>query len=83
MQVGEAMKKFQIDCLLGAQDNLKKARSSGFPLPIDVAEGIQEIMSKIPVLIGRLEGGVVPPAGGGPRTPEPQVAAGVEQKTAA
>lgn len=57
--VGEAMREFQVDCLLKAQDNLKKARSGGFPLPDDVAQGVQEIMTKIPELIAKLEGGVV------------------------
>ena len=53
--VGGAIRDFQVRCLLRAQDALLKARSGGFGLPDNMALEVQEIMTKIPVLIGRLE----------------------------
>ena len=58
--VGSAIREFQVGCLLRAQDSLVKARSGGFPLPDDVAQGVQEIMNRIPQLIARLKQGVSP-----------------------
>jgi hypothetical protein len=51
----QAVREHQVRCLLGAQAHLSKARASGFDLPADVSCAIQEIMTKIPDLIRRLE----------------------------
>ncbi len=53
--LGEAARRFQIQCLLKAQLNLARARSS-FGLPEDVALEVQAIMDKIPTIVARLEG---------------------------
>ncbi len=52
---GSAVREYQIRCLCMAQGTLGKMRASGFALPEEVAEGIQDILEKIPTLIRRLE----------------------------